>query len=428
MSSLSGYDEADYALLLKKVGAMSQLFSDNEAPFIVPRFAERLFVYVTKGRDLARDDKSFDALISGNVGIGIKTFTKPSATPGVKSEKVAEFTRDATLGRFRNLPREELANIAASLRNDRVTSDAGEYAIDLSKSLYHCLIRIPGGAVIHEEPYSIIDLDGIRPTDSNGNNIGSFAAQADGHIHFTDGVNKYTYNTAKNVLYKKFDTRLYFNSSLIDIPIEANILARLAGEGAIQEAPRFIKPAYLDNMDGENDIEEGEAEPFLTSNDIVLPLYSTRTKNVEPSSGINQWNAAGRDRVFGEAYIPIPSWIHRDWPDFFPEKDVKFRVRLPNGQIISAKAVQQGRKALMSDPNKDICAWLFPMIDGSMEAAQGRMGKSMPYTYKDLARIGKDSVRITKLTNDPYADYELVSAPTGSYAAFAGVEAPSVDF
>ena len=44
---------------------------------------------------------------------------------------------------------------------------------------------------------------------------------------------------------------------------------------------------------------------------VILPLYSTEAGNriVHEKSGINQWNAGGRKRKFGESYIPIPSKI-----------------------------------------------------------------------------------------------------------------------
>ena len=135
VQSLSGFDEAAYINLVKRVGAMSQLFSDNDAPYIVSRFAERLFVFTTDGTDLARDDMSFDALIKDRVGVGVKTFQRGSTTPGIKSEKVAEYTADATQGRFKSLSQEDLALEATKLRNLRVRSDAAEYSIDLNSSI-----------------------------------------------------------------------------------------------------------------------------------------------------------------------------------------------------------------------------------------------------------------------------------------------------
>jgi hypothetical protein len=428
VQSLSGFDEAAYINLVKRVGSMSQLFSDNDAPYIVSRFAERLFVFTTDGTDLARDDMSFDALIKERVGVGVKTFQRGSTTPGIKSEKVAEYTADATQGRFKSLSQEDLALEAAKLRNLRVRSDAAEYSIDLNGSIYHCLVRVPGGAIVHEEPYSLIELDKISATDSNGKVVGKFPTSAGGHVHFTDGTHKYTFNVSKNVLFKAFDTSKYFNSDLIPIPIEEDILSRIAGEGAISAKPK--KTLILaKSVRSRARFEEPEENVPNTSkaNEIVLPLYSIKSKEVAPKSGINQWNAAGRPRTFGESYIPIPKWIHETFKGFLPPTNKKFRLKLPNGRIISAKVCQEGGKALMSDPNVDLCEWLYSVIDGDYQTAQRRLARKDPYTYRDLVNIGKDSVRLAKCETGE-ADFVLSVLPIGSYANFAGISPVPVEF
>jgi hypothetical protein len=58
------------------------------------------------------------------------------------------------------------------------------------------------------------------------------------------------------------------------------------------------------------------------------------------------------------------------------------------------------------------------MIDGSFAEAERRMGtENKPYTYSDLLAIGKDSVRVRKVTGQDW-DYEMESAQVGSYEAF----------
>jgi hypothetical protein len=140
---------------------------------------------------------------------------------------------------------------------------------------------------------------------------------------------------------------------------------------------------------------------------------------VKEKSGINQWNAGGRKRKFGEAYIPIPQAIHKAYPKFFPPKDVKFNLLLPNGLVISAKVCQENNKALMSDPNTDLCEWLFTIIDKKLEIAQNRFVEVRTYTYDDLQKVGKDSVRITKIENQ-LNTYKLESCNLGSYEEFIG--------
>ena len=67
-----------YVELLKAVASMSRLYSDNTVPYVDSRFVERLFIEATGAKDLSRDDKSFDALLQPNIGVGVKTFLAPN--------------------------------------------------------------------------------------------------------------------------------------------------------------------------------------------------------------------------------------------------------------------------------------------------------------------------------------------------------------
>jgi len=152
---------------------------------------------------------------------------------------------------------------------------------------------------------------------------------------------------------------------------------------------------------------------------VILPLFSTqpsRTKKVAPKSGINQWNAAGRPRKFGEAYIPVPKSVHKLRPGFFPDHKVPFNLHLPNGQIVSASICQQGGKALMSNPNDILCKWLFSTIDGNWSTALTRYSEARPYIFDDLMAISMDAVKVTR--GQESGDYYLEPAPLGSYEQF----------
>jgi len=94
---------------------------------------------------------------------------------------------------------------------------------------------------------------------------------------------------------------------------------------------------------------------------------------------------------------------------------------LPSGAIVSAKVCQDGSKALMSDPNTVLCNWLFSTIDGSYSYAESRMPRHKPYTYDDLARVGKDSVLVRKLDESGSA-FELEFAAVGSFEEFVESE------
>jgi hypothetical protein len=354
---------------------------------------------------------SFDAILHKDIGVGVKTFLADNINIG-KSEKVAEFTKNASLGDFIGLNHSAYAKKASELRNNRIISDANEYAVDLSKSIYHCLVRTNDGALIHEEPYRLVDIVNIKPTDKFGNEIASFSEVDKGHSYFTDGISKYRYDVAKNVLYKKFELNQYKNSELITLEIYDDIFQKIlkwtnlapTKQQAIQviEAvqPKYMQPVKADY--------------------VVLPLYSTKSskkREVQEKAGINQWNAGGRDRKFGESYIPIPIKIHQTHPNFFPPKDVKFKLTLPNGKVISAKVCQENNKALMSDPNTDLCEWLYTIIDKNLDVAKRRFAEERPYTYDDLRKVGKDSVRVIKVDGESN-EYRLESSNLGSYEEF----------
>jgi hypothetical protein len=396
------FDFGEYEKLLKAVAAMSRLYSDNEKPFLHSRFIEKLFAHTTNAFDFSRKDMSFDAVINKSIGVGIKTFTVPNFQAN-KSEKIAEMTKHATSGVFTNKNIELLAKTSAKLRNARVRSDANEYGIDMDRSFYHCLVRANSKAMVHEEPYEYIDLDAIKPLDKNGNEINNFIEGQKGHAYFTDGKHKYLFNISKNTLFKRFDLNLYTNSNPIDIEIYDDIFTKVIG--------------WYDSDINELIKEKTPIEEF-----VILPLYSTRKKKdysdpdlVSKKSGLNQWNAGGRERKFGESYIPVPQKIHEKSPNFFPPRDTKFDLLLPNKQKVIGKVCQENSKALMSDPNIDLCQWLYKIIDGSIQKSEMRLANEKPYTFDDLRLINKDSVKVVKKSNSLY---ELSMMPLDSYEMF----------
>lgn len=407
----SNLDFEMYQKLLKAVGSMSGLFSNNDIPLFHSRFIEKLFVLTAQAQDLARDDMSFDAVINNNIGVGIKTFGSSNFNND-KTEKIAEFTKYASTGEFDNLNQEQLAFKAAELRNIRIQSDVNEYGIDIDKSFYHCLVRSSGEAMIHEEPYELIDISSIKPINSRGKEINDFDKNSSGHSHFTDGKAKYIFNKSKNVLLKRFELNKHCNSKHIQIEIYDDIFSRIL--------------SWFNT-----DVKEllAEKQPKQDENYVVLPLYSTRREKnyddpelVQPSAAINQWNAHGRTREFGEAYIPLPAKVHDLKPGFFPGKDHPFKLKLPNGKIVDVKLCSgnpEKPKSIMSHRNADLLEWLFQLIDGNMTVAKKRLENSNPYTFKDLERVGRDSVKITK---DKDGNYFLKTMPIDSYEKFINGE------
>ncbi|MFS1982623.1 restriction endonuclease PLD domain-containing protein [Vibrio breoganii] len=141
-----------------------------------------------------------------------------------------------------------------------------------------------------------------------------------------------------------------------------------------------------------------ELDSFYTPEEtVILPLYSKiKGKHVPERSGLNQWNARGRARHPDEVYIPIPAAVHKESPTFFPERDEPFDLNLPNGTKLSSKVCQQGRKALMSDPNRALGNWLLRSVF--------KLSEYELLTLEHLTKIGFDSVRVTKRSNSYYID------------------------
>ena len=398
------FNYSEYVELLQAVASLSRLFSDNKSAYIDPNFVERLFVHTSHAKDLSKKYNSFDAHIpASRVGVGIKTFGV-SNKDSIKKEKVAELTQFAGKGAFNNLDQQAIAIKAAGIRNDRIKTDVSEYDIDIDQSYYHCLLRVPGGAIIHQEPYSYVDIENIQPVDPNKYTPVSKFPDGVGSPIFSDGKNIYSYSISKNVLYKRFDIAKGTNSDVIPLLIYDDIFEKVLkwfkqSEGGIsiptkQAITKIIAPIEPISIAG--------------TDFVVLPLYSTKNKKVKevaPKSGINQWNAGGRERKFGEAYIPVPRIIHEKFPNFFPGPDVVFKLTLPNGRLVQAKICQEGGKALMTNPNDLLCEWLYRVIDPeySEKEWEKRFAEKRPFTYSDLERIGKDSVKVRKLDEGHYS-------------------------
>ena len=400
-----------YSGYLKAVGALSGLFSDNPRPLINYRTAEKLFNIQTGAKDVGRLDNSFDSKIDlspgVSIGVGVKTFTANNASD-TSTEKIAEFSNPAYLKLLSQQTGKKLAQTLSDFRNMRVTSDALQLGIRLEQSYYHCLVRVPGAVVLHEEPYQLIKTQALHPTNSRGKRISAWPNNPAEHLYFSDDLNSYTFLRGKNVLQKRFDLARNYTSRPIPIGILANAFDKILtafGGGWISE---------LSNETG--GISSPASSP-IESDRVVLPLYSPGKMIVQSRSGLNNWNAAGRSRKFGEAYIPIPAVVHEVKPGFFPPKDTSFTVALPDGKRISAKVCQAGSKALMSDPNTALFQWLFELIDGSVQLAEKRLPNKNPYRYEDLIRIGKDSVSISK-SSIRGVDYEIELVSIGSYEAF----------
>ena len=404
-------DEDFYMEALVAVGGLSRLFSESDLPFFHYRFVENLFVRATKGKNVSRQDAVFDALVGENNGIavGVKTFTIKKNS-SYSYEKVQEFTSLAGKGRLGKMNDKELVQTISNERNRRITLESASFNVDPDKSLYHCLIRREGEAVVHEEPYPIILVNRIKPLSSSGKTLSKFGTKTS-NIHFHDGLNFYRYSRAKNVLLKRFDIKSGANWKPIPIKITEDVFSHLF--------ENVLKGVVTSKMKITGLFEDSQLVPGIDF--VILPLYSTKggVKEVPAKSGLNQWNAAGRQRKFGEAYIPVPRDIHKHCPGFFPIGK-SFNLYLPNTkQAASASLCQSGNKALMTNPNDELCKWIFKVIDPKFSPSMyNRAPSRNPFTYDDLEIAGYDAVRVSRIKEPDRNGYEIQFEAIGAYEEF----------
>ncbi|HXK50264.1 MAG TPA: hypothetical protein PKW56_07335 [Clostridiales bacterium] len=361
-----------YLQLLSAVSQLSGLFSESSIPYINYRVAENIFCNSFGAKNLSRSDTAFDASID-KLGVGIKTFV---CTSNTKTEKIAEF--NLLSSRLRALGGYDLAYKISEFRNERISLAKRLYNID--SSIYHIVARRENKLILFETDYDFIDLNKI-------NSVKASKAS----LHFEDGKNSYTFSFSKSTLFRKFeitDDSYILPVKIADDPF--NLILKLL---SVKPKKLISKSSYVKGK-----------------NYIVLPLYGYKNQNekfVFEKSGINQWNAGGRARDYGEIYIPIPKEIHIKYPDFFPGREIKFKLTVPSGEELNAKVCQQNSKALMTDPNKALSDWLLRKV---LRLKEGELA-----TIEKLRELGFDSVIISKNNK---SNYKIDIMKLNSYERF----------
>ncbi|MCF6340597.1 MAG: restriction endonuclease [Sulfurimonas sp.] len=355
-------EKDEYQDSLKIIGSLSNLFSDSDVPYLYYRIAEKIFCNSFSANDLSRGDVALDA-IRGNIGIGLKTFLEGN---NKSFQKVAEFNKDKFLYEGKSPTR--IVKIVSELRNKRIQFTENLYGID--KSIYHCVIRDENRFKIHEENMNYVDIDNIVDVKKVKNSI-----------RFNDGIHDYSFNISKSTLTKRFITDKPLHE--FDVKILANPL-------------KDIRDCIL-----QKDLFYSSSSKIIET--VYLPLYGSK-KFVYIRSGLNQWNSNGRKRDESEVYIPIPASVHHKSPEFFPDRDTPFSLKLPKGNVLQVKVCQSNSKALMSFSNKELGKWILRDV---LSLAQGEL-----LTYEKLQNLGIDSVRIDKIDN---TNYEINFASLGSY-------------
>lgn len=363
-------NKGQYIKLLSSVAKLSGLFSESSIPYINYRVAENIFCKSFSAENLSRSDTAFDASYK-SIGVGLKTFTCPT---NASTEKVAEFN---TLSReLSNFNGKELALKLAEYRNERI--DLATRLYNINSSLYHIVARKDNKLVLFESDYDKIDI----------NNISSLK-KSSASLQFEDGKNLYRFNYSKSTLFRKF----YIPENAYQVPID------------IIEDPYNLLLELFENKD----LKPAKDKLVRGKNYVVLPLYGFKKKQkfVFEKSGLNQWNAGGRKRDYGEVYIPIPIKIHNYFPDFFPPRDELFELKIPTGEKFSAKVCQDNSKALMTNPNKALSDWLLRKI---FQVKEGDL-----LTIEKMNELGFDSLIIEKLDDN---NYKIDVLPTNSFEVF----------
>lgn len=374
MDSFLNFDKekmSNYVESLQIISSLSKLFSENDTPYLHYRVMENLFCRCFQAQNLSRSDTAYDAKI-GNLGIGLKTFV---CNKKASLEKIAEFNKDSAFLKTKTSPK-ELATTLARMRNERMECANDLYGI--TQSLYHIIARDANKLIFFETDYEKIHIDNIR-------NIKDTKAS----LSFYDGINEYSFNRSKSVLQRKFYIPQHYfsiNIKILENPFEFLFLLK-------------------DNLLKADSIKSKIAGVDY----VILPLYSTKGKEkiVPEKSGLNQWNAGGRKRKYGEVYIPVPREIHKQYPRFFPPRDTIFTLTTPNKQNLKAKLCQDNAKALMSNPNDALANWL---LQSALRCKEGELAK-----YEKMRELGFDCVIIEK--HSPL-NFSIDIRPLESYEKF----------
>ena len=365
----------NYKNMLKIVGSLSRIYSESEEPYLYYRCHENVFCKYFEAENLSREDCSADAK-KGNIGIGLKTWV------GSNNQKVAEFNKLRTT--YQGLPPLDMVKKVSEYRNERIRVTKNLHGI--SEMIYHVVKRIPNVMQIYECSFDSIDVDNVIILEDRTD---------DNNIYFTDNNHIYHFNISKSTLYMLFDNMDLIDSFEIDI---------------LDDPFSCLEGLFNDN--------EGELANIATvmvpipevydKESICLRLYTidktTGEKKVQEKSGLNQWNASGRDRDPNEIYIPYPAEDRRRTEGFFPPRDTQFNLHMPDDSVITAKVCQENGKAIMSNPNKVLGKWLLRDVFEIPERTV--------ITYEMLEKFGIDSVVFTKLDD---LEYKIDFTDIGTY-------------
>lgn len=413
-------ERQEYKKFLQVYGALSNLFRQKKGdliPYLDSKFQETIYAKVFKGENVDIGNTPHDVLsIFGQdrVGIGIKTWmnSKPSY------QKVMQLKRYQGEINDHRADLLSLASLISKIKNEKMISDYKRLGLKENNNIYHYVTRDKGVFQINECSYPLIELGKIKILEDLKT---SFS--------WTDGVKEYKFTFADSQIWKKFDSSE--NDTYVLDKFDVSI---------IEDPFDFLLRSYLELIGGVKE-ERVEIE------EVYLPLYSYKTKEVEEKSGLNAWNAAPKNkdsstlRPLNEVYIPIPKEFHRKYPTFFtanmlelierrkfedPKPEVRFYLNLPNGKRIPALITGDGMKNFQSGSRTErddngrlygqdaLGQWLLVDVLG--------LSDRVKVTREWLKKKGTDSVRLWRDKGN-YSEINIDFAPIGAFEAFMRDEA-----
>ena len=416
----------EYIKFLQVYGSLSNLFRQKHGdmiPYLDSKFQETIFAKIFNSQNADIGNTPHDVVStfsSQRIGIGLKTWmnSKPS------------FQKVMQLKRYQNdinaIPKTRdyeyiLAYKISEIKNERMKSDYKRLGLSESKNIYHYVTRDFGRFLINECAYPLIDLSNLKKFNLTPN-----------AFFWSDGHKDYKYTFGDSQIYQKFDSSKKDTFLLHQFDIQI-----------IQDPFSFLLDSYFNFI---STAKVAEIE-FV---EVYLPLYSDQSKEVEEKSGLNSWNASPKNkgsdtlRPLNEVYIPIPREFHKKFPNFFindifkfeedqrsyqGEKEYKpelrFYLKLPNGNKIPSLVTQSHMKGLQSGSNteKDVNGknfgqsalgqWLLVDVLGLKERKL--------VTREWLQKKGTDSVRLWHRKGD-YTIINIDFAPFGAFESFMNDE------
>jgi hypothetical protein len=131
---------------------------------------------------------------------------------------------------------------------------------------------------------------------------------------------------------------------------------------------------------------------------VELPLTQSRDNEVHERAGLNWGQRPGREP--NQAYIPVPIEVHRNNPNFFPDRGEEFTMITDDGESFICTIAQSNNKAIETHHDNSILGKYF----------RKRLGLDLGSKVhtQDLDRYGRKNVTIYKIDDETfYMDFSV---------------------